>query len=78
MDRGRVDKWRVKGKAGGIKTRRRICRDGRKEDGRREEGQTGEQAGGQLDRLIPGQMLGWIDGRKEGKNGGSGGGRNEG
>ena len=40
-------------------------RDGRKEDGRREEGQTGEQAGGQLDRLISGQMVGWIDGRKE-------------
>ena len=44
MDRGRVDKWRVKGKSGRIKTRKRSWRDGKKEDGRRVEGETGEQA----------------------------------
>ena len=78
MDRGRVDRWRVKGKAGGIKTRRRICRDGRKEDGRRPEGQSGEHAEGQLDRLTSGQMVGWIEGRNECREGGKEGGSVEG
>ena len=39
MERGRVDKWRVKGKTRIIKTRKRSWREERKED-RRTEGKT--------------------------------------